>query len=149
MRRFLGAALVASSVLAGCSHEVRFERKSLDQAQTRNELQGLGITIPNSYSFVSMTKMPPPGSGGSSYDGVYDSPTPPAPVLVDGTPLPMTPTTCQQLRRSDLPDGLNCALASGLRHGSIRLTKSADSFGVVSAKLSSGKSRVYISVSGH
>lgn len=148
VRQSLGLVLIIFT-LAGCSNKVSFERKNLDQAQTRDELQQLGVTIPDTYLLVSMTKMPPPGSGGSSYDGVYDSPTPPAPVKVDGVPLSMKPMTCDELRSYNLPDGLDCSVASDLLRGSINLTRSADSLSVVSGNFPSGKSHVYVSVSGH
>lgn len=148
-RYFLGTILLALVGLAGCSGEVTFEKNALDEAESQHELNGLGITVPDGYSFRSMIKMPPPGSGGASYDGVFESSPPPEPVEVDSAPVPMTPTTCQELRKSELPDGLACSLLSDLRHGAVLLTDSADNLSVISGQLPSGKSRIYVSVSGH
>lgn len=148
VRQALVALALTVLVVAGCSNEVTFEKQPLDEKQTRNELQGLGITLPENYTLVSMTKMPPPGSGGAGYDGVFRSPSPAAPVQVDATPVPMAPTTCQELRWYDLPDGLDCAMTKELRRGEVSLT-SADSLSVAAAQLPSGESHIYLSVSGH
>jgi hypothetical protein len=149
MRRVLFAQALAVVIIAGCANEVTFERRSLDDAQSRSELQRLGISVPNNYTFKSMVKAPPPGTGGASFDGVFISPSPATPIRVDSTALQMIPTTCQELRRTDLPDGLQCSALTDLRQGAVPLTKTADSLSVVSGQLPSGESHVYLSVLGH
>lgn len=148
VRLILTALVLAVLALSGCSNEVTFEQNPLDERQTRTELQGMGITLPENYTQLSMTKAPPPGSGGASYDGVFKSPSPAAPIEVDSSPVKMTLTTCQELRWYDLPDGLDCGMAKDLHRAAV-LLKSADGLNVVSAQLPSGESRIYLSVSGH
>lgn len=143
-----GAIALLGLILGGCSDEPLFKKVPLNKEQSQHALRKLRITIPDSYAFVSMTESPPPFTGGASYDGIYDSPAPPAPVQVDGVPVPMSPTTCQQLGLY-LPDGIHCASASNLQLGSTNLSAGPDVLTVLSATLPSGKSRVYVTESGH
>lgn len=135
--------------VAGCSDRAVSTPAPLTREQSQSALRKFGVTIPDSYTFISMTTSPPPLTGGADYNGVYESPIPPAPVEVDSVALPMSPTTCQELRRSDLPDGTHCESVSNLQLGSKTLTKTVDSLRVESATLPSGKSRIYLWVIGH
>ncbi|MEW2483546.1 hypothetical protein AB0876_28570 [Mycobacterium sp. NPDC049093] len=139
---------IAMLFLVGCSDEVKFEKQSLDEPQTRSQLQKMGIGVPDNYSLVSMIEMPPPGSGSASYKGLFTSPLPISPVEVDGLRLKMRPTTCQGLQVSTLSDGMACATLSNLQIGGTQLA-AIDNLTVISGQSQPGEARVYLTVTGH
>lgn len=142
-------AAMLAPVAVGCSDHVDIENKSLDQSHAERALSNRGITLPAGYKFVSMTTVPPPGSGSASFDGVYDVAGNPSPVLVDDRPLTMSPTPCAQILPGDRPAGLDCSAVTATQVGSTPLQKVADTLVVVAATGLDGSSRVYLSVSGH
>lgn len=141
-------AVLSTTAVSGCIDDIKITTVSLDEAQARSEFRDLGIGIPDTYSFRSTRRTPPSGPEAPIYDAVFDSPSPPVPVLLDGAELPMAPTSCREMKMHDMRDGLNCGLLSNLRAGSARLTSEPYGLRVVAGDLSSGDSRIYIRVVG-
>ncbi len=137
------------AALTGCSDEVVFEHASIDEVQTRYELEQRGIVVPDTYTFVSMIKIPPPGSGGISYQGVFTSPAPAAPVLLDSRPLALTPAPCQQLQGYQLLNETYCAEMADVHQGAATLAASLDDLTCITGRISPGLTRIYLSIAGH
>ncbi len=148
-RALLTVGIMLLAALTGCSDEVVFEHVSIDETQTRYELVQRGIVVPDTYTFVSMIKMPPPGSGGISYQGVFTSPAPAAPVLLDSRPLALTPAPCQQLQGYELPNETKCAEMADVHQGAATLAASLDDLTVITGRISPGLTRIYLSIAGH
>lgn len=153
--RYLWSALLLVLIVAGCSDEIHFHTESLDQEQTRTELQERGITIPASYSLVSMSKIYPPGSGGLSYLGGFDSSTPAAPILIDGASTQMRPIACDAVTPKSFPEkwfalGLDCPAMTDVQFGgSPTNSSSVLEVRVLSGVVTSGKTRIYLDVAGN
>lgn len=145
VRTLVPVLTCAVLLLTGCV-EVTFNKYPLDESETRDRLQELQIVLPDTHTLVSMTVMPPPGSGSSDYDGVFTSPLPIAPIEVNGAPLAMTPTTCRELHSSPPTTFVDCATLSNLKRGG---TYGFDTPVVVSGQLPSGEARIYLLVAGH
>jgi len=148
-------SVLAVLVLASCSNEVSFKIEPLNQQTAQSELRERGISIPDSYLLVAMDKMLPPGAGGASYTGAFDSPTPIAPILIDGTPASTQPTACSVLTHDRFPQkwfdiGLDCHTMSDVRLGGGRpLNSSVIMVTIVSGVLPTGKARVYFLAAGN
>ncbi|MGH3725207.1 MAG: hypothetical protein ACRDUS_13930 [Mycobacterium sp.] len=140
----------AALVLIGCSDGSTSERQSVDLKRARENLKMVELTIPDSYSLVSMTYFPEPFVGQGWRSGAFESPmSPPDPILLRGRPIETGQVACDQIRQRTDPDWLKAGFDCNMPNGRYGVADSMYGISVFTGELASGESRIYLRVEGH
>ncbi|TDZ43236.1 hypothetical protein [Mycobacteroides franklinii] len=148
VRLFVCGATVLA--LIGCSGKVDHAQQARDLQRARDNLKKVELTIPDSYSLVSMTYFPEPFVGQGWRSGAFESTTsPPAPMLLRGNPIRTEPVACDRIPQRTDPDWLKAGFNCDMPNGRYGVADSMYGISVFTGELPSGESRIYLRVEGH
>jgi len=136
--------------LIGCSGKVDHGQQVRDLRRARDNLKKVELTIPDSYSLVSMMYFPEPFVSQGWRSGAFDSPTSlPAPILLHGNPIRTEPVACDRIPQRTDPDWLKAGFHCDMPNGRYGVADSMCAISVFAGELPSGKSRIFLRVEGH
>lgn len=149
-----GTGLIACGTivlaLIGCSKKIDHEQQAQDLQRARDNLKKVELTIPDSYSLVSMTYFPDPFVGQGWRSGAFESPTsPPAPILVRESPIRTEPVPCEHIPQRTDPDWLKAGFSCDMPNARYGVADSMYGISVFTGELASGRSRIFVRVEGH